>query len=290
MSRTFLYRGPLASCNYDCAYCPFSKHRSSRQELARDRRGVERFASWIADHPSQPTGILFTPWGEALIRRWYRRAMIDLSHLGHVERVAIQTNLSCELEWLAQADLRTLALWVTFHPSQTTLAQFLGRCGRLDALGVRYSVGIVGLRENVAIAEDMRRQLATGVYLWVNAYKSAGSGYYDPASLAAFTAIDPLFPINNRNHPSAGRACQTGASVFSVDGDGEVRRCHFVDERLGNLYDQPVADLATRRPCPQATCGCHIGYVHLDHLGLGSVFAGGLLERIPALRVAQACA
>jgi hypothetical protein len=29
-------------------------------------------------------------------------------------------------------------------------------------------------------------------------------------------------------------------------------------------------------------CDCHIGYVHLETLPLYDVFAGGVLERIPA--------
>jgi hypothetical protein len=38
------------------------------------------------------------------------------------------------------------------------------------------------------------------------------------------------------------------------------------------------------RPCPNARCDCHIGYVHLRTLPLYSLFAGGVLERIPAER------
>lgn len=290
MTTSFLYRGPLASCNYDCHYCPFSKHRSSRAELDEDRLGVERFASWVGQQRQQSIGVLFTPWGEALIRRWYRRAMIELSHMDHVERVAIQTNLSCDLEWLAEADRQTLALWLTFHPSQTTLQCFVAQCRRLDALAVRYSVGVVGMREHVAVTKTLRRELAADVYLWVNAYKSAGPGYYDRSTIEAFTAIDPLFPINNRPHPSQGRSCLAGESAFSVDADGNVRRCHFVDTRLGNLYEQPLLEMLDRCPCPVATCDCYIGYVHLDHLDLVSVFGEGLLERIPSVWPAEACA
>ncbi|MFK4274230.1 radical SAM protein, partial [Streptomyces milbemycinicus] len=33
---------------------------------------------------------------------------------------------------------------------------------------------------------------------------------------------------------------------------------------------------------PLAVCDCHIGYVHLESLPLYDVFAGGVLERIPA--------
>jgi hypothetical protein len=36
------------------------------------------------------------------------------------------------------------------------------------------------------------------------------------------------------------------------------------------------------RACPLAVCDCHIGYVHLETLPLYDVFAGGVLERIPA--------
>ncbi|HTE17442.1 MAG TPA: hypothetical protein VK689_03550, partial [Armatimonadota bacterium] len=35
------------------------------------------------------------------------------------------------------------------------------------------------------------------------------------------------------------------------------------------------------RPCPNETCGCHIGHVHLDRLKLYPVFGDGVLERIP---------
>ena len=33
--------------------------------------------------------------------------------------------------------------------------------------------------------------------------------------------------------------------------------------------------------CPATACDCHIGYVHLEPLGLYDVFTGGVLERIP---------
>ena len=66
-----------------------------------------------------------------------------------------------------------------------------------------------------------------------------------------------------------------------MDGAGDVRRCHFVDEVLGNLYDGSFEGALRERPCPNATCGCHIGYVHLDELKLYDVFGGGVLERFP---------
>lgn len=70
--------------------------------------------------------------------------------------------------------------------------------------------------------------------------------------------------------------------MISVAGDGTVRRCHFVPRVLGNLYDEGFAEALRPRPCPAPACDCHIGYVHLEPLGLYDVFAGGVLERIPA--------
>ncbi len=277
-----LYRGPLGSCNYRCDYCPFAKHVSDAAELERDRAALARFVDWAGREADRSLSILFTPWGEALIRRWYRQALVELSHLPAVRKVAIQTNLSCRVEWLAQADSRHIGLWCTFHPTETSLERFLGRCRRLDDLGVRYSAGIVGLRASLDHARTLRRELPASVYVWINAYKSAGPDYYTADEVDALASIDPLFPINNRHHPSRGRSCRAGATSISVDGDGNVRRCHFVGRVLGNLYRQDLDQVLGDGPCPNATCGCHIGYVHLDHLNLAPLFGDGLPERIPA--------
>ncbi|MDT3443167.1 hypothetical protein QOZ89_26765 [Pseudofrankia sp. BMG5.37] len=69
---------------------------------------------------------------------------MELSRLPHVERVAIQTNLSHRVDWTAGADLSRLALWGTYHPSQVPYERFLGRCLDLAGRGVRYSVGAWG--------------------------------------------------------------------------------------------------------------------------------------------------
>lgn len=274
-----LYRGSLKSCNYGCPYCPFAKERETREEMARDRAELERFTGWIAAAGQRTWGILFTPWGEALVRPWYREALARLSRLPHVERVAIQTNLSAPLDWTADADRSALALWATYHPGEVTRERFLARCGELDARGVRYSVGVVGLREHLAEIEALRAALDPGVYLWINAFKRDPARAADPATLEA---IDPWYRLNAVAHPSQGAACRTGASVLSVDGAGDLRRCHFVGERLGNLYAPDwEATVLAPRPCPNAECRCFIGYAHLERLDLEAVFGDGLLERIP---------
>lgn len=281
LNLSILYRGPLSSCNYDCSYCPFAKHWESPEELARDRASLARFVGWITDHPQNRFAVFFTPWGEALVRRWYRDAVVSLSQLPNVVKVAVQTNLSCALDWLRHADVAKVGLWCTYHPNQTTRAAFLDQCRRLDDLAVRYSVGCVGLREHGEEIARLREALPPSVYLWINAYKDARA-YYDQRTFDFFAAIDPLFPINSENHASLGRSCRSGSTVVAVDGDGNVRRCHFVADIIGNLYARDFAPALTPRPCPNATCDCHIGYVHLEHLRLDEVFGESLLERIPA--------
>src|SRR5258708_26606192 len=83
-----LYRGPLSSCNYGCDYCPFAKRAETRAELERDRQALQSFVDWITAQNQRRFGILFTPWGEALIRRSYQQALAALTHLSHVDRAA----------------------------------------------------------------------------------------------------------------------------------------------------------------------------------------------------------
>ena len=73
-----LYRGQLSSCNYGCPYCPFAKTRNTKAELEEDRQQVERFVQWVGDRNRQTLGVFFTPWGEALIHHYYRKAMTRL--------------------------------------------------------------------------------------------------------------------------------------------------------------------------------------------------------------------
>jgi MoaA/NifB/PqqE/SkfB family radical SAM enzyme len=278
---TILYRGPLSSCNYACDYCPFAKTRNTREELADDARRLGRFVQWVADREEQ-IGVLFTPWGEALIRRHYQEAFVELGHLPNVWRVAAQTNLSCRLDWLDRCDLETVALWTTFHPTQTTAEKFLRKCRRLDALGARYSVGVVGFKDAWVDIVRLRDALPDDVYLWINAYKR-DPDYYTERDIRRFESIDPLFRINTRYHHSLGESCRGGATSFTVDGEGDVRRCHFIEEPIGNLWDQTFDDALAERPCTNERCGCHIGYVHMDRMGLYDVFGEGVLERIPSV-------
>ena len=279
MTWNILYRGSLSSCNYSCDYCPFAKTANSVEELRVDQEEVARFVAWVAQQ-QQRVGILFTPWGEALVHRYYRRAMATLSALPQVYRVAIQTNLSAPLDDFAEANRQSLALWATFHPTQTSLPSFLSRCRELDSERIRYSVGVVGLREHFDAIEELRAALRPEVYLWVNACKRHPE-YYREDEIHRLQALDPYFHWNLVRYASAGRPCRAGEASFTVDGHGDVRRCHFIERVIGNIYLPRFPDCLQPRLCSASSCGCHIGYVHRPDLRMEELYGTGILERIP---------
>lgn len=274
-----LYRGSLSSCNYACNYCPFAKQKNTREELRADREQLERFVRWTSEQIHR-LGIFFTPWGEAIIHRYYRDAMVKLTHLPNVARVAMQTNLSGKLSDLVEADPSKLALWGTFHPGEVAVDRFIARCEELLQMEIRFSVGVVGLRDNLSAIEQIRHRLPADIYVWVNAYKRVPD-YYSDEELRRIRTVDPYFDLNRRAYDSFGKPCRAGQTSFTVDEHGNARRCHFVDEPIGNIYSDDIFAKLTPRPCPNNRCGCHIGYVHRPQLKLDELYGESFFERIP---------
>jgi MoaA/NifB/PqqE/SkfB family radical SAM enzyme len=274
-----LYRGPLSSCNYACGYCPFAKTRNTRAELEHDAECLRRFVAWVASR-SEHIGVLFTPWGEAMIHRHYREAMRELSHLPNVWRVAAQTNLSFPIDSLNDCNRTTTALWTTYHPTETTIPSFTAKCFALREASIRHSVGVVGKKESFADIHKLRDALPPETYLWINAWKRE-PGYYSESDLAELRRIDPYFDFNTSPHTSLGLSCRSGHTAFTVDGAGDARRCHFIPQVIGNIYTHDFDQSLRPKPCTIAECRCHIGYVHLEHLRLDQIFGDGLLDVMP---------
>lgn len=274
---TIFWRGHLSGCNYDCAYCPFAKKRDSRETLAMDRAALIRFTRWAVARAA-PLSILFTPWGEALIRRYYRDAMIALSHAANVRTVAIQTNLSSSLDWVRDCDPGVAAFWATYHPSETDRRAFVEKIVLLESLNARYSVGVVGARAHFDEIENLRAELPASAYLWINA-EEALQGCYTDGEVERLAAVDPLFELNNRRYPSRGQPCGAGHTAIAVRADGEARRCHFIDAPIGNIYDEDFDAALVARTCSRDVCNCHIGYSQIEALDFSGLFGDGLIER-----------
>ena len=280
MKLSILYRGPLASCNYDCHYCPFAKRTDSAVQLKRDERALTRFADWLETQTDYSWKLLFTPWGEALVRRWYRETLACLTQVSHIEFVAIQTNLSTDAHWLEASRAEKLALWCAFHPTQAVRPEFVSRVHKYHSRGARVSVGGVGVPEHLADFQALRHELPAEIPMWINA-EQPRSRPYRPEEIAAFTELDPRFALTLRRHRSLGGGCQTGETVFTVDGEGEMRRCHFVSEVIGNIYETGWESALRPRPCPNRFCQCFVGLSHFEPLALSESFGDQILARIP---------
>jgi MoaA/NifB/PqqE/SkfB family radical SAM enzyme len=281
MNLSVLYRGPLASCNYRCRYCPFAKRVDSPAQLARDRAALTRFSDWLQRETEHRWRVFFTPWGEALVRAWYRQAMTALTHVEHIESVAVQTNLACRLDWIRDCRTDRLAFWATYHPTECKAERFVEKVCALRGWGVRISVGMVGAPELIDHVRFIRRQLPHDIYLWINAQQPRPRPYTS-AEVAAFRAIDPRFEITLRRQKSWGRPCGAGETAFTVDGVGDIRRCHFVDEVIGNI-EEPDWDSALRpRRCPRLFCDCFLGKAQIQADELTPFFGAASLERQPA--------
>jgi len=277
MALTILYRGDLSSCNYACGYCPFAKKQSTRAQLAADKADLNRFVSWVSQQQDD-ISVFFTPWGEALIRGYYREAITQLSQLDHVVKVVIQTNFSCSTNWLTKVNKNKTAFWITYHPAETSLESFIQTCQQLDKLDISYSVGVVGIKENFDAIRACRKALPESRYLWINAYKREQE-YYSQQEIRLLTSIDPHFMINNQTYDSFNKACRTGESVISVNGQGEITRCHFIKTRFGNIYEPGFTQSLKKRVCTNKQCACYIGYIHMPHLELEKIYGNNILER-----------
>lgn len=280
MNLSVLYRGPLTSCNYGCTYCPFAKRTESDARLAQDLSALQSFVAWLCEQSAHRWQILFTPWGEALVRAWYRDALTRLTHVEHIEIVAAQTNLSCSLDWLDECRPDKLALWATFHPTEVERSRFVRKVLQVRERGVRLSVGMVGTPESFAEIAALRGDLPPDIYLWVNAQQPR-SRPYSLDEIELLTSIDPHFRLTSRPQQTLGRPCHTGESSFTVDGDGHIRRCHFVDEIIGNIHDPNWCSALAPRVCPNRSCHCFLGLSQFEPLQLGRVFGHNLLARIP---------
>lgn len=282
MTLKILYRGHLTDCNYTCAYCPFSKTKNTKAEQQQDRVALTAFVDWVTQNSNaeRPIEILFTPYGEAMVRPWYREAFVQLSHLPFVKKVAVQTNLSWHTHWLSEANSDRVAIWATYHPDFISIKKFLEKCAQLSSLGVAYSVGVVGLREQYEKIQALRNQLPASTYLWINAYKDVPL-YYSSDEIELLTAIDPHFPTNLQDYSSNNQSCRTGYEVVSIEGNGDLYRCHFIKEKRGNIFNDALEKMLWRSPCTRDKCDCHIGYVHMDNLNLYALYGDRVLERVP---------
>jgi MoaA/NifB/PqqE/SkfB family radical SAM enzyme len=285
MSLLVLLRTRLEWCNYTCHYCPWNAtaKRGPAEVFHEDEARLGRILVRVAELPD-PVEFFITPKAEYLVLPYWRAAVGRLLAMPQVRRVTVQTNLSFDLEpFLDGVDASKLALWTTYHPTEvpeSELESLHDKWRLLRRRGVRFSVGIVGTHENLPHLRRLRARLDPDVYLWVNAYQREPN-YYTPEQLEEVRAVDPYFDLNNQHFPSRGRPCSAGQRAVYLDDEGDLRRCFFVGEVIGNLFRDGWRTLDGPRPCPKDTCHCYVGHMHIVELGFRSIYGDDLAVRIP---------
>jgi MoaA/NifB/PqqE/SkfB family radical SAM enzyme len=285
MSLLVLFRTRLEWCNYSCGYCPWNAtlHRVPAEVFREDERRLARVLDRVAEL-TDPIEFFITPKAEYLVLPYWRAAVGRLLALPQVGRVTVQTNLSFDVgAFLGEVDAGKLALWTTYHPGEVRedqLEELHAKWELLRRRGVPFSVGVVGTRENLPHLRRLRARLDPAVYVWVNAYKREPD-YYTAQELAELRAVDPYFDLNNQHYPSRGRPCTAGQRALYLDDEGDLRRCFFVGEVLGNLFRDGWVRLDAPRCCPVQTCHCYVGHMHVVELDFRSVYGEHLAARIP---------
>lgn len=285
MSLLVLFRTRLEWCNYTCGYCPWNAtvRRVEADAFREDEARLHAVLRRVSELPD-PVEFFITPRAEYLVLPYWRDAVAFLLGLPHVERVTIQTNLSFDLEpFLARVDASKLALWTTYHPTEVAereREELFRKWEVLRRRGILFSVGVVGTRENLSPMHELRARLAPDVYVWVNAYKREAN-YYSEEELQEIRAVDPYFDMNNQHYASLGQPCTAGQRAVYLDDEGDLRRCFFVGEVIGNLYRDGWVTLDAPLGCPKSTCHCYVGQMHVVDLDFRSVYGKNLAVRIP---------
>lgn len=285
MSLLVLFRTRLEWCNYTCGYCPWNAtvKRVPPEVFRADEARLRRIVARVAELPGA-VEFFITPKAEYLVLPYWREAVGHLLALPQVERVTVQTNLSFDVAaFLDAVDASKLALWTTYHPTEVAADErerLHAKWRLLWQRGVPFSVGIVGTHANLSHMEELRARLDPDIYLWVNAYQREAN-YYTPEQLAAIRAVDPWFDLNNQNYPSRGRPCSAGQRAVYLDDEGDLCRCFFVGDVLGNLFRDGWRHLDEARACPRDSCHCYVGHMHIVELGFRSIYGHDLAVRIP---------
>lgn len=253
------YRGSLKSCNYSCSYCPFSKKRSPSKKLEEDRQQLFRFIGKLKEQKNVGGAVQIVPYGEALIHKYYWEGLAELSRNERLDAVGAQSNFSFPVDEMLKlyeeqgGDIRKLRLWGTFHPEMTTVEEFLSQCETLRKWKVSFSVGVVGVPEQISHIRKLRDCLDDEIYLWVNQMDGLGRNYTE-SEIEAFLAIDEYFEMELKHHPADIELCKN--SIF-VEADGKMRKCNLCRQSMGNLYED---NMQKSRVCLRKECSCYLAY------------------------------
>lgn len=278
------YRGSLKSCNYQCSYCPFSKHSITKEELRKDHEALQRFRRSLETKASRWKAIQIVPYGEALIHKYYWEEMAELSKFSFLQLIGAQTNLSFSIDTALKmfkafgGEPEKLRLWCSFHPKMVTIEAFTAQCNQLMDQGIAFCVGAVGVPENIELLEALRRLLPQDIYLWINRMDGLHRRY-TLEEQERFQKIDPWFD-QELSWPNA-QPDQCSGRLF-VEADGEEHLCPISKAILGNWYQETTSNNNdSEQKCANKRCSCYLAYSGRRDYKNKALFGRFPLFRIP---------
>lgn len=258
------YRGIAKDCNYACSYCILSKSKDySRLD---DERYLNKFVNYMRKTKFyQPVSIMFTPYGEALNKDYYYKAIAILTQSNNVAEVCCQTNGSFTAKEFFKkmqkykANLKKISLWVTFHP-ETVGAKIYDFANQLIELSskITVSVGVVGLKEYRSEIATLYNIIPPRIYYWINKPEGLKT---QPSEL--FDKIDKNYHLENKINKCDVNTCSAGILSLVIKEKGEVYLCHQSKNSIGNLYTD---DVIVREKSAQR-CDCYLTYSHKRDVG-----------------------
>lgn len=264
--RHLYYRGALKSCNYGCYYCPFAKRASSERELEKDKALLLKFCNYIIDNTFEiPITLLFTPYGEALLHDYYIDAFAMLSRCANIAKVSCQTNLSFDAEHFIDrideggGDLSKIALWSTFHPTETRADIFLSKLHYLCRY-IILSAGAVADPSSISDIVDMANNMPEGVYFWLNKMAKMGRRYTEE-ELKIFKGLYPLFQLELSRFKADIDRCAGGSESLFIDEAGGCYACNMSGIKLGSIY----SGYTKPNDC-KGRCDCFLAYSNRDDI------------------------
>lgn len=224
----------------------------TKGQIEKDKKALWKFV----DHMKQEEekhAVQVVPYGEALVHEYYWRALAELSQIVTEEYTGCQTNLSFSIEKMLeiyqkyQGRKEKLRLWCTFHPSMTTVEEFVEQCRKLEMEGVSFCVGMVGNPEEIPTLLELRRRLPDSVYVWVNKMEGRKKNY-TMEEIEIFQKVDPYFFLQMEHRKADLQKCRQ--SVF-YEADGSSYFCNLHAAAKGT---------SGAEGCGRSECNCYLAY------------------------------
>jgi len=287
-----IYRSRLEWCNFTCEYCYWHNKGDSiklnKQEAADDKIMLHKIIDRLQEKSDFEFEFFFTPAAEVIALPYYRQAMQKLIQLENCRVVTAQTNLSWNvksfLEKIDQNLKHKIRFWATFHPTEmdeSKQEKWIEKVRHLKNEGIKFSVGAVGIKKNIPSIQKMKLVLDDlGIFFWVNAYKRY-EGYYNVEEIEALESVDPFFKRNNQFILHKNKPCSAGKSSFYLTDTGDIRRCNWVDDIIGNIYDDNFQPFTENNLCEAARCQCYVGHMMIPSEKYEEVYGDFRCSRIP---------